>query len=99
MQRIRGPKDTIVVLTVWRGINTINPDSDQKPEVLTIEVVRGEILYPSVIGEVRDIDGYNVAHITISSVGDHTQELFRQVIMEKRTKDVDAVVLDLRGNG
>jgi C-terminal processing protease CtpA/Prc len=56
VQRIRGPKDTVVELTVRRGINTINPDSDQKPEVLTIEVVRGEILYPSVIGEVRDID-------------------------------------------
>lgn len=99
VERIRGPKDTIVSLTVRRWVSTIDPDDDQQPEILTIDVTRGEISYPSVRGEVWDIDTHVVWHIMISSVGDHTEDLFRQTVLDLRQQAVEAVVLDLRGNG
>ncbi len=98
VERIRGKKGTTVELTVWRGVNVLDKNTKPDPEVLTIKVTRDSISYPSVLGETRDIAGKKVGYIIISSVGEHTEDLFRQVVKQMKGK-VSAVVLDLRGNG
>lgn len=99
VKRIRWPKDSVVSLVIWRWFVT-HGEGATDPEILTIDVTRWAISYPSVTGEVWDMDDdKKVWYIAISSVGDTTDNLVREVIQNFHSQSLDAVVVDLRGNG
>lgn len=81
--KIRGPKDTVVKLTVIR---------DGKE--LTFSITRATINVPSVESEIVD----NIGIIRIFRFGDDTTELAEKVARDFKSKNVKGVILDLRGN-
>lgn len=86
VKKIRGTKDTEVVLTVIR-------DEEEKP--LEIGIIRGLIVIKSVATEMRP-DG--IMHITVSNFNDDTESLFIAAIQEVLLKDPKGIILDLRNN-
>ena len=83
--RIRGPKDTSVVLTVERG-----------SETLGIEIVRAVIVTPEV--ESRDLANGTVGYIRLSGFSDHSAEALDKVAAEDVKAGRTKLILDLRGN-
>lgn len=86
VNNIRGKKGTTVKLTVLRS-----------GDVKTFNITRADISVPSVTSEI--IDG-NIGVITISRFSDEdTVQLAREAAREFKRKNVQGVILDLRGNG
>lgn len=86
VSNIRGEKGTTVKLTVIR-----------EGEVLSFDVVRDDIVNPSVRSEV--LDG-NIGYIRLSRFNDtDTVRLTRQFAQDLKQQGVRGIVLDLRGNG
>lgn len=83
VDKIRGPKGSVVTLTIVRG-----------DEVIEVPITREEIDIPSVKTEVRD----GIGIMTISRFGDDTVELARAAARDFKNANVRGVVLDLRGN-
>jgi carboxyl-terminal processing protease len=83
--KIRGPKDTAVVLTVERG-----------PETLDVQIVRGVIVMPEV--EARDLANGTVGYIRLSGFSDHSAEALGKVAAEDVKAGRTKLILDLRGN-
>lgn len=81
--KIRGPKDTDVTLTIFRG----GAEFD-------VTITRAEIVVPSVESEVKD----GVGILTISRFAEDTVELARQAALDFKNQNVSGVVLDLRNN-
>lgn len=86
VKKIRGPKDSEVVLTVIR-------DDEDKP--LDITITRGLIVVKSVKTEMR-ADGILI--ITVSNFNDDTLSLFKEAMQEALLKNPKGIVLDLRNN-
>ncbi|HET7673215.1 MAG TPA: S41 family peptidase, partial [Candidatus Saccharimonadales bacterium] len=84
VQKIRGPKGTKVKLGIIRG-----------SEKLDFEITRSTIKVPSVTKEV--VAG-NIGVIKISRFGDDTVDLATKYANELKQKNVQGVILDLRGN-
>lgn len=82
--KVRGKSGTTVKLTIVR---------DGKEQEFTIK--RAKIDNPSVKWEIKD---GNIGYMRISTFGDDTTELARQAAQEFKSKNVKAVVLDLRSN-
>jgi carboxyl-terminal processing protease len=84
--RIRGPKDTSVILTVKRGSKAPHD----------VDIIRGVIITPEV--EARDLAAGTVGYIRLSGFSDHSAQALDAVaatdIKAGRTK----LILDLRGN-
>jgi carboxyl-terminal processing protease len=98
LRLVRGKPNTTVRLTIERP-------SEPKPH--TFELMREIINIESVVGDRRDPEGGwqfrleadpRIAQIRITSFGDHTAAEFRRVMQELTEENVEAVVLDLRGN-
>lgn len=85
VEKIRGPEGSTVKLTVIRD----------ETERLEFEITRAQITIPSVEYEIRDD---NIGVLTISRFGADTTELVRQAAEEFESKDVEGIVVDLRGN-
>lgn len=83
VDKIRGPKGTVVKLTIVRG---------DKAEELSI--TREEIDIPSVETEIKE----GIGIMTISRFGDDTVALASQAAQEFKTAKVKGIILDLRGN-
>jgi carboxyl-terminal processing protease len=83
--KIRGPKDTEVKLRVLRD----------KKEDLNFTITRDDIKIPSVKSEIL---AGNVGYMQINQFGDDTADLARQAAQEFKDKNVNGVILDLRGN-
>jgi carboxyl-terminal processing protease len=87
-QKVLGPADSNVVLTIKRG--------DQEPFDVTI--TRAKIVIPLVeskmIGENNDI-----AYVKISSYGDTTDEELKKALTELMANNPKGLILDLRNNG
>lgn len=84
--KIRGPKGTKVVLTVYRkGFN----------QTKDIEIIRDVIYVKSVKWE---LNKDNVFVITISNFNEDTSGLFQEAAEEAARKNPKGVVLDLRNN-
>jgi len=85
VKKIRGPKDTKVVLTIIRD--------KEKPRDIT--VTRSIIVVHSVKTEMR-ADGIYV--IRVSNFNDDTEDLFNQAVNNILLKDPRGIILDLRNN-
>jgi carboxyl-terminal processing protease len=85
VQKIRGPKDSKVTLTIIRG--------KEKPRDIT--VTRSVIIVKSVKTEMR-ADGIYV--LRVSNFNDDTEDLFNKAVNNILLKDPKGIILDLRNN-
>jgi carboxyl-terminal processing protease len=83
---MRGPEGTPVTITVER--ETVDGQ-------LTFEIIRGNIVLPSVFPEMLE---NSIGYIEISTFDDHTGEDFRKALLELETQDMKGLILDLRNN-
>lgn len=86
VSKIRGPKGTEVVLTIFRKGFEKTKD---------FKIIRQTIFIKSVIAKMRD-DGIFV--ITITNFNDDTSELFKKAAQEAVEKNPKGIILDLRNN-
>lgn len=84
--RIRGPKNTVVKLNIFRKGSEKTKD---------FSITRSEITVKSVVYKLRD-DGISV--IGISEFGNDTESDFKQAIQEILVKNSKGLVIDLRNN-
>lgn len=87
IHRIRGPKGTVVTLTLIR-------EGNFKP--FEAKITRDEIALESVT--VEKLDG-DIFHVSISQFSDRTKAEFNPIIERLLLEKADGIVLDLRGNG
>lgn len=86
VDKIRGPKDTIVTLSIAReGVD----------ELLKISITRGAIVVKSVRTTMRD-DGIFV--IKLTNFNGDTEGLFNDAVKEAISLDPKGIILDLRNN-
>ncbi|PIR95682.1 hypothetical protein COT93_00955 [Candidatus Falkowbacteria bacterium CG10_big_fil_rev_8_21_14_0_10_37_18] len=85
VKKIRGPKDSVVVLTIIRD--------EEKPR--EIEITRSVIIVKSVKTELRS-DGIFI--IKVTNFNDDTEGLFEKAINTALTKNPKGIILDLRNN-
>lgn len=91
--QIRWPKGSIITLTIERI------KKDNTKEIIIKKVTRDKISVPSVSNTLIEKDKKIFAHITISIFWEETENLFKQIVEEIKQKNVDGIILDLRGNG
>lgn len=84
VQKIRGPADTKVTLTIIRG--TVTP--------FKLTITRDKITVPSVEHKVEG----NIGYLKVSQFTDDTSELAQKAAAEFKKQGVKGVILDLRGN-
>ncbi|OGJ21733.1 MAG: hypothetical protein A3J60_03300 [Candidatus Pacebacteria bacterium RIFCSPHIGHO2_02_FULL_46_9] len=92
VDKIRGPKDTAVTLTLFRDKNGTEP--------FDVTITRGEIVVKSVELKIVEQGVKRVAHIKLSRFGGRTDGEWDAVvaqILAERQK-IDGIVLDLRNN-
>lgn len=94
VEQIRGPKWTTIKLTIERT------SKDGKKEVFEKEITRDKLIIPSVNGKLitwtkQEMLGY----INISIIGEETENLLKNTLSELKTKKIQGIILDLRGNG
>lgn len=87
-QRIIGPKDSIVVLTILReGIE----------EPFDVEIKRSSILVPTI--DYKIIDDTDIAYVRLFTFGDNTGKDLKAALKELLRNDPEGLILDLRYNG
>jgi carboxyl-terminal processing protease len=84
--RVRGPKDTAVRLTIVRDAGA----------PFDVEIVRAVIIEPEI--EARDLAGGTVGYIRLSGFSNHASAEFDRVVAEDVKNGRRALILDLRGN-
>jgi len=84
--KIRGPKDTDVILAIKR---------EGEDRVREITITRGKIVVSSVRTNLRD-DGIYL--IKITNFNDDTEKLFNQAVREIIENNPEGIILDLRNN-
>jgi len=90
VQKIRGPKWSEVVLTVFR---------EKTEEILEITVTRDTIDVPSVSGKTFELWEKRVLYIELATFGEDTGFKMTEVVNQAGPSSIDGVILDLRGNG
>ncbi|MBI2465750.1 MAG: S41 family peptidase [Candidatus Sungbacteria bacterium] len=83
---IRGPKDSVVKLTISR------PSND---EVKEINITRGDIKIPTIKWELKE---GKIAYIQLFNFGQTAPSEFRNKILEVLRGSADRIILDLRNN-
>ena len=94
VQKIRGPKDTPVVLTILR-------EGAEQP-IFDVTVTRGAISVPSAEAEIIERDGKRLLFLTISIFGDDTMRVIRNELRQlglSSNSALDWIIIDLRWNG
>ena len=96
VSKIRGPKDTTVVLTIYRA-----SEKEWSKKIFTVEVTRKKVDIPSVSSEIIPVPwtDKNIGLIAISIIGEETEVLLQKEIAALSWKNIAGVVLDLRWNG
>lgn len=91
VKNIRGPKNSPVVLTVYRKSDNSSKD---------ITVMRDEIIVKSVTLEFTEVKGKKVAHLKLSKFGERTMDEWNKAVTEILSKkdQIAGLVLDLRNN-
>ncbi|MEI6425951.1 MAG: S41 family peptidase [Candidatus Absconditabacteria bacterium] len=93
VSRIRGPKGSTVTLMIERM------HKDGSKELIKKEVTRDKLSIPSVTSKIIERNGKSFAHITISIIGEETENILKQEIASIKKNHIDGVIVDLRGNG
>ena len=88
--RIKGPEGTEVVL----GIRAAGEGPDRR-----VELVREEIKVPVSEGRVLRRDGQRVGYVSLAAFSEGAGDSLRRSLEKVIDRDVEAIVLDLRGNG
>jgi carboxyl-terminal processing protease len=89
VSKIRGKKGTEVMLTLARK---------DRETPLEVKIIRDTIEVKSVKWEIKDVNGKQVAILTVSKFGDDTQKLFNQAVTDILNSGTKNLVLDLRNN-
>ncbi len=89
VSKIRGEAGTSVTLTLFR---------EGKDGTFDVKIVREKIELKSVKTSYKEVNGKQIAVITISRFGDDTKDLFDKAIAEIQTKNISGIVVDLRNN-
>lgn len=84
--KVRGPKDTAVTLTITRG--TATP--------FDVEIVRAVIITPEV--ETRDLASGTVGYVKLAGFSDHAADQLDAAVKADVDAGKRALILDLRGN-
>ena len=85
-QRVIGPKDSTVVLTIQR----------EGKDSFDVEIQRASILVPTVEGRMLD---EGVAYVRLYTFGDDTAKELREQLQELLDQNPKGLILDLRYNG
>jgi len=91
--KIRWPKWSIVTLTIERI------KKDNSKEIIRKDVIRDKLSIPSVTSKIINNKGKSFAHITISIIGEETENILKQQIETIKKNHIDGIILDLRWNG
>lgn len=91
VKKIRGPKGTPVVLSIYRKSDNSNQE---------ITIIREEIIVESVILEFPEVNGKKIAHLKLAKFGDRTLDEWNKAVNEilRQKSQIVGVVLDLRNN-
>lgn len=87
IRSVLGPAGTTVRLTIRR---------EGEPELLEYEIIRAEILIPSVESEMLEGD---IGYIQLFTFSNDTSDDLRSAIRDLRQTNLNGLILDLRGNG
>lgn len=67
---------------------------------MDVEVIRDTLTVPSLTNDIITLNDKNkIAHITISMIGEETENLLKKELLAIQKDGVKGVILDLRGNG
>jgi carboxyl-terminal processing protease len=88
--RIKGPPGTEVTLRLI-------PVDGRKAREVAVE--RAEVRVPAVDGELRRVDGHDVAYVRFASFSEGAHGELRQTIERLYREGAEGLVLDLRANG
>lgn len=93
VENIRGPKDTVVTLTLYRK-------GENKDKPFDVDITRGEIVVNTVKLEFTQVNGKEVAHLKLMRFGGNTDAEWNQAVDQILAKkdQLAGVVLDLRNN-
>lgn len=86
--RLRGEKGTAVTLTIARP--PVPP--------FDVVVVREEVLVPSVIWRIMDVDDAAIGYLRIEAFTERTGEETAAALQELAQRQIGGLILDLRGN-
>ena len=84
--KVRGPKDTTVVLRIQRGL----------ADPFDVSIVRAVIVQPEV--ETRDLANGDVGYIKLAGFSDRAAEEFDAAVAAAVGSGQEALIVDLRGN-
>lgn len=92
VNKIRGEKGTTVTLKLLRP--------DESPEPFDVDIVRDQIVIPSVELAFEEHDGKKVAHISLSRFGERTDAEWEDAVKEVLAQNgsLSGIVLDMRNN-
>ncbi len=89
VSKIRGPEGTEVTLTLVR---------EGRDGTIDIKIKRQKIDIKSLKYEIRNVNGKQIAIISLSRFGDDTKGLFDAAVKEILAKNVSGIILDMRNN-
>ncbi|MEX0895936.1 MAG: S41 family peptidase [Patescibacteria group bacterium] len=92
VDKIRGPRNSEVVLTLFRDTNGQEP--------FEVPIVRDEIVVESVVVNFEEHADTRVAHVKLSRFGDRTEGEWDAAVAEilSERNNIDGIVLDMRNN-
>lgn len=92
VDKIRGEKGTKVTLTLLRPT--------EKMEPFTVDLIRDQVVIPSVELKFVEYGGKNAAHISLSRFGERTHQEWEDTVKQILAKksEISGIVLDMRNN-
>ncbi len=112
VSKMRGEEWTEVKLTVYRekwrknknkkDPKTNNIDIEQQIKEITItrEIINLPSVYTKILtGETIGVKNKNILYIQLILIGEETDSLLKQELAKLDPKDIDGVIIDVRGNG
>lgn len=89
IDKIRGEEGTSVSIKVSR---------ENEDGVKEFNIVRENIIVPSVTHEVLEQSNKKISYIKIRQFGDDTESLFSQALNDSKNQKIDGIILDFRNN-